>query len=170
MEMDVVLIKKIIDFHGNNCFISTKGYCFVICIYYLTGQDYEQQYLESIPNEKGRLNIMTMARIQPCLRKLGNILGYFNGERVFHRTITNRDSALYLYFIHFYLILKSQNVSFNQAINELKANFEIADNYITEENVNSHFKYEFIPKKIESHLTNFITYDLETHTTDRART
>ena len=41
--------------------------------------------------------------------------------------------------------------------------------YITEENVNSHFKYEFIPKKIESHLTNFIVYDLETHNADRAR-
>ena len=41
--------------------------------------------------------------------------------------------------------------------------------FITEENVNSHFKYEFTPKKIESHLTNFIVYDLETHNTDRAR-
>ena len=30
-------------------------------------------------------------------------------------------------------------------------------------------KYEFIPKKIESHLTNFIVYDLETHNTDRAK-
>ena len=41
--------------------------------------------------------------------------------------------------------------------------------YITEENVKSHFKYEFTPKIIESHLTNFIVYDLETHNTDRAR-
>ena len=31
------------------------------------------------------------------------------------------------------------------------------------------FKYEFTPKKIESHLTNFIVYDLETHNTDRGR-
>ena len=45
----------------------------------------------------------------------------------------------------------------------------MVDNYITEENVTSHFKYEFIPKKIESHLSNFIVYDLETHNTDRAR-
>ena len=43
------------------------------------------------------------------------------------------------------------------------------DNYITEEIVNSHFKYEFIPKKIESHLTNSIVCDLETHNTDRSR-
>ena len=36
-------------------------------------------------------------------------------------------------------------------------------------NVNSHFEYIYTPKKIESHLTNFITYDLETYNTDRAR-
>ena len=51
----------------------------------------------------------------------------------------------------------------------MKGNFKIVDNFITEENVNSHSKYEFIPKKIESHLTNFIVYDVETHNTNRAR-
>ena len=34
--------------------------------------------------------------------------------------------------------------------------------------MNSHFKYEFIPKTIESHPTNFFEYDLETHNTHRA--
>ena len=65
--------------------------------------------------------------------------------------------------------MEIRGVSFNQAIKELKDNLKIVDNFITEENVNSHFKYEFIPKKIESHLTNFVVYDLETHNTDRAR-
>ena len=51
----------------------------------------------------------------------------------------------------------------------MKDNFKVVDNYITEENVNSHFEYRFTLKKIESHLTNFITYDLETHNTDRGR-
>ena len=46
--------------------------------------------------------------------------------------------------------------------------FKIVDNLITEENVNSHFKYELIPKKIESHLTNFFVYHLETKITERA--
>ena len=161
--------KLIVEYRGNNCFIPTKGYCFVKCINYLTGQDYKEQYLDFIRNEKRRTNIMTMARIQPCLRKIGIDLGYYNGDRVFPGTVTNRDSALYLYNNHFCLIWKSQNVGFNQAIQELKANFKKVDNYITEGNVNSHFKYEFIPKTIEYHLTNFITYDLETHNTDRAR-
>ena len=118
---------------------------------------------------KKRSNTMTMARIQPCLRKLGFDLGYYNGDRVFPRTVTNRDSALYLYNNHFCVIWKSENVSFKQAIRELDENFKMVDNYITEENVNSHFKYEFIPKKIDSHLTNFFVYDLETQNTDRAR-
>ena len=110
-----------------------------------------------------------MARIQPCLKKLGIDLGYHNGDKVFPRTVTNRDTALYLYNNHFCLIWKPQNVSFIQAVKELKDNFKIVDNYITEENVNSHFEYEYIPKKIQSHLTNFIVYDLETHNNDRAR-
>ena len=112
---------------------------------------------------------MTMARIQPCLRKLGIDLGYYNGERVFPRRVTNKDSALCLYNNHFCLIWKSQGVSFNQTIQELEKNFKVVDSYITEENVTSPFEYEFTPKKIESHLTNFIVYDLETHNTDRAR-
>ena len=67
------------------------------------------------------------------------------------------------------MIWKSQGVSFNQAIQELKNSFKIVDNYITAENVNSHFEYEFTPKKIKSHLTNFIVYDLETYNTDWAK-
>ena len=35
--------------------------------------------------------------------------------------------------------------------------------------INSHFEYMNKPKIIESHLTNFIEYDLETPNTDKAR-
>ena len=160
---------EIIEYRGNKCFIPTKGYCFIKCVNFLTGQDYKDKYLEFIRNEKRRSNIMTKARIQPFCRANNIILGYYNDDRVFPRCVTNRDSALFLFNNHFCLIWKSQSVSFNQAIQELKANFKMVDNYITEENVTSHFKYEFIPKKIESHLSNFFVYDLETHNTDRAR-
>ena len=51
---------------------------------------------------------------------------------------------------------------------ELKDKFKLVDNFITGENVSSHFKYEFIPKKMESHLTKFIVYELETYNIDRA--
>ena len=79
-----------------------------------------------------------------------------------------RDSALCLYNNHFCLIWKPENVSFNQSIRELKDIFKKVDEYITEEKVNFHFKYEVIPNKSESHLSNFFVYDLETHKTDRA--
>ena len=112
---------------------------------------------------------MTKARIQLFGRGNNINLENWDGGRVFSRSVTKRDSALFLYNNQFCLIWKSVGVSFNQAIKELKDNFEIVDNYIPDENVNSHFKYEFIPKKIESHLTNFIVCDLETHITDRTR-
>ena len=160
---------EIIEYKGNNCYIPTKGYCFIKCNNYLTGQDYKQGYLDFIRNESRRSNVMTKARIQPCLRKLGIDLGYYNGKEIWPRNIIERNKALFLFINHFCLIWKSQDVSFNQAVRELKDNFKIVDDFITEENVNFHFKYEFIPKEIQSHLTNFIVYDLETHNTDRAR-
>ena len=160
---------EISEYRGNNCFIPTKGNCFVKCIIFLTGQDYKQQYLDFIRNEKRRSNIMTKARIQPFCKANNINIGYFDGDGVYPRSVTNRDRALFLYNNHFCLIWKSEGVSFHQAINELKNNFKKDDNYITEENVTSHFKYEFIQKKIESHLTNFIVYDLETHNTNRAK-
>ena len=99
--------KTIIEYRGNNCFIPTKGYCFIKCNNYLTGQDYKQKYIEFIRNEKRRSNIMTMARIQPFCRANNIDLGYYNGDRVFPRRVTNRDSALYLYNNHFCLLWKS---------------------------------------------------------------
>ena len=65
--------------------------------------------------------------------------------------------------------MKSENVSFIKAIKELKDNFKIVDNCITEENVNSNFEYIYTTKKIEFHLTIFNVYDSETHNTYRAR-
>ena len=159
---------EIIEYRGNNCFIPTKGHFFVKCINFLTGDDYKHQYLDFVRNEKRRSNVMTKARIQPFCRSNFIKLGNSDDERVFPRSVTERNKALFLYNNHFCLIWESEGVSFNQAIKELKDNFKIVDNYITAENVQSHFKYEFIPKKIESHLNNFIVYDLETHNTDRA--
>ena len=160
---------EFIEYRGINCFIPTKGYCFVKCINFLTGKDYKQQYLDFIRNEKRRSKMMTKARIQPFCQANNIISGYYNEDRVFPRSVTERNIALYLHNNHFCLVWKSENNNFKQAIEELNDNFELVDIYITDENVNSHFKYEIIPKKNESHLTNFIVYDLETHSTDRAR-
>ena len=157
------------EYRGNNCFTPTKGYCFVKCINFITEKRYKEQYLVFNRNEKRRSNTMTKARIQPFCRANNLNLGCFNGGKVFPISVTDRNNALFFYNNHFCLIWKSEVVSFNQVFKELEDNFNIVDNYITEENVNSHFIYEFIPQQIELHLTNFIVYDLETHNTDRAR-
>ena len=41
---------EIFEYRGNNCFIPSKGFCFIKCINYLTGEDYKQQYLDCIKN------------------------------------------------------------------------------------------------------------------------
>ena len=112
---------------------------------------------------------MTRARIQPCFRKLGVNLGYYNGKELRPRNITERIIALKLHNNHFCLIWISEGVSFNKAVEELGRIFKIDGIYITEENVNSHFEYIYQPKNIQSHITNFNRYDLELHNTDKAR-
>ena len=92
---------EIIEYRVTNCFITTKRFCFIKCINYLTGLEYKEQYLEFLRNKDRRSNIMTKARIQPCLKKLGVDPGYYNDERIFPRTVTNRNSALYLHNNHF---------------------------------------------------------------------
>ena len=72
--------KIIIECQGKNCFIATKGFCFVKCINYLTGHDFKQEYLDFIRNEKRRSNIMTMARTQPFCRANEINLGYYNND------------------------------------------------------------------------------------------
>ena len=95
---------------------------------------------------------MIMTRIQPFCRannnNNNNNLGYFDGTRTFPRSNTDRNNALFLHNNHFCLIWKSEVVSFNHAIPELKENFKVVDTYKTEENVNSHFIYDFIQKKL----------------------
>ena len=134
---------EIFENRGNNCFIPTKGFCFVKGNNYLTGQDYKQQYLDFIRSEQRRSNIMNKARSQPFCRANNNNLRYYVGERVFPRSVSDRNNASFLHNNHFCLLWKSEGVSFNLAFKELKDNFKTVDNYITEENVPSHFKYRY---------------------------
>ena len=91
------------------------------------------------------------------------------GGKMFPRSVFDGDKALFSYNNQFCWIWKCEGISFKQTIKELKDSFIIVDMYITEENVNSHFKNENTPKNIESHLSNFIVYDLETRNEERAR-
>ena len=88
---------EIIEYRGNNCFIPTKGYCLVKCINFSTGQGYKQQYLDFLRSEQRRSNIMTKARIQPFCRANNINLRYYDGERVFPRSVTDKKIMLCIY-------------------------------------------------------------------------
>ena len=73
-----------------------------------------------------------MTGIQPCLRKLGNNLGYYNGKEFWPRNIIERKIAVKLHNNHFCLILKSEGVNFNKGKEEMERRVKMADIYITE--------------------------------------
>ena len=91
---------------------------------------------------------MTKAKIETFCRANTINIGFFDGTKVFPSWVTDRNIASFLYNNHFCLIWKSEGGSFIQTIIELKENFEKVDNYITEANVKYHFKFEFMPKKL----------------------
>ena len=63
------LLKEVVEFHGQNYFISTSGHCFLKSINYLTGKDYTEEFLTFNRIERYRSRVMTSARIPPFCRK-----------------------------------------------------------------------------------------------------
>ena len=162
-------MQEIIEYHGQNCYIPTSGMCFIKCINRFTKKDYTEEFLNFIRTEQRRSNVMTSARIQPFCRKYNINIGCFDGTRINPRNITQRNTALKIHNNHFCLIWKSDKVSFNQVIeDELKPNFKVIDNVVSDKHVKSFIKYEYNPKKVKSPLTNIIVYDLETFNKNRA--
>ena len=53
------------------------------------------------------------------------------------RNITKRNISLFIYYNHFCLIWKSNGITFNQAIDEVKLNFGLVDNFISDNHVKS---------------------------------
>ena len=122
-----------------------------------------------IRTEQRRSNVMTSARIQPFCRKYNINIGCFDGSRINPRNITQRITSLFIHITHFCLIWKSNGISFDQAIEqELKPNFKVVDNVISDKHVKSFDKYDYKPKKVQSPLTNKIVFDLETFNKIRA--
>ena len=155
-------MQEIVEYHGQNCFIPTSGMCFIKCINYFTKKDYTEDFLTFIRSEQRRSNVMTSARYQPSCRKYNINIGCFDGTRINPRNITRRDTALKIHNHHFCLIWKSENISFDKAIKELKDKFKFVDNVISDKNVKSFIKHEYNPKKVKSPLTNIVVYDLQT--------
>ena len=162
-------MQEIVEYHGRNCYIPTSGMCFIKCINRFTKKDYTEEFLTFIRSEQRRSNVMTSARVGSFCRKYNINIGCFDGTRINPRNITQRDTALKIHNNHFCLIWKSDRISFNQVIeNELKPNFKVVDNVISDNHVKGFIKYEYNPKKVKSPLTNIVIYDLETFNKIRA--
>ena len=78
---------------------------------------------------------MTSARIQPFCRDYNINIGCFDGTKINPRNITQKNIAFKLHITHFCLIWKSDGISFQQAIKELKDNFKVVDNVKSDEHV-----------------------------------
>ena len=162
-------MQEIVEYHGQNCYIPTWGMCFIKCINYFTKKDYTEDFLTFSLSEQRSSNVMTSARIQPFCRKYNINIGCFYGTRINPRNLTQRNTSLFIHNHHFCLIWKSDGISFDKAIEELKDNFKIVDDVVSDnKHVKSFIKYEYNPKKVNSPLTNIKVYDLETFNKDRA--
>ena len=143
--------------------------CFIKCIKYFTKKDYTEEFLTFIRSEQKRSNVMTSARNLPFCKKYNINIGCFDGTRINPRNITQRKTSLFIYSNRFCLIWKSHGISFNQVIrNELKPNFKVGDNVVSDIHVKTFPKFEYNPKKVKSSLTNVVVYDLETFNKIRA--
>ena len=106
---------------------------------------------------------MTSARNQPFCRKYNINIGCFGGTRINPRNNTQRNTSLFIYNNQFCLVWKSNNMSFNQVIeNYIKPDFRVVDKVVSDKHVKSFIRYEYSPKKVKSALTNTVVYDLET--------
>ena len=162
-------MQEIVEYHGRSCYIPSSGMCFIKCINYFTKKDYTEEFLTFIRTEQRKSNVMTSARVGSFCRKYNINIGCFDGTRINPRNLTQRDTALKIHNNHFCLICKSDSISFNQVIeDELKPNFKVVDNVISEKHVKCFIKYEYNPKKVKSPLTNIVVNDLETFNKMRA--
>ena len=162
-------MKEIVEYYGQNCYIPTFGMCFIKCIKYFTKKDYTEEFLTFIRSEQRRSNVMTSARVGSFCRKHNINIGCFDGTRINPRNITQINTALKIHNNHFCLIWKSNGIRFNEVIeNELKPNFKVVDNVVSDKHVKSFVNYEYNPKKVKSPLTNIVVDDLDTFNKIRA--
>ena len=143
-------MQDIVEYHGQNCYIPSSGICFIKCNFF-TKKDYTGGFSTFIRTEQKRSNVMASARIQPFCRKYNINIGCFDGTRINPRNITHRNTAVKIHENHFCLIWKSNGVSFDKAIKELKDNFKVVDKVVSDKHVKGFIKYEYNPKKLNLH-------------------
>ena len=141
-------MQKIIEYHGQNRNIPTSCNCFIKCIIFFTNKDYTEEFLTFIRSEKYQSGVITSARNQPFCRNYNINIGCFDGTRINPRNITQRNTSMFIDNIHFCLIWKSNGISFDKAIKELRDNFKGVDNVISDKHVKSFIKNAYKLKKL----------------------
>ena len=120
-------------------------------------------FLTFIRDEKGQSNDLTTARVQPlCKKHIINICCY-DGLKVCPRNITGRNITLFVYKNHFCSIWKSNGISFNKAMEELKTNFKVVDIILSDKHGKGINKLEYKPKKVSEK----VVYVIEAFKSDR---
>ena len=114
---------------------------------FFTKEGFTHEFLAFIQTEQRRSNVMTSARIQPFCGKYNINIGCYDGFRVYPRVTTGKKTTLKIYENQFCLIWKSDGISFDRAIKELKDNFRVVDNVICDKHVKILIKYEYEPEK-----------------------
>ena len=56
-------MQEIVEYHGQNCYLSTSGMRFIKYIVFFTKKDYTEEFLSFIRSEQRRSNVMTSARL-----------------------------------------------------------------------------------------------------------
>ena len=107
------------------CYIPTSGFCFIKRIEFLTSIDFEQLFLYFIRDKIRRINVLKKARFQPFCIAHSISIRYFNGKKVYLRSVTEKSKACYSYRN---LNLKSDGVDFKKAIAEIKSKVTIVAN------------------------------------------
>ena len=69
----------------------------------------------------------------------------FKGKEVYPRSVTEKNEAICSYHIRFYLVLTSDGVSFNKAIEKLISKDTLVNYCISPNIVNSTSKYDYKP-------------------------
>ena len=101
------------------------------------------------------------------MQKIENNIVCFDGTRINPRNKTRRKLSLFIYN-SFCSIWISTGITSNQAKEELRINFEVVDNVISDKHGKGSIDSEYKPEKGQFHLTNMIVYDLENFNIDRA--
>ena len=128
-------------------------------------QFFSREYREFIQGSDRCKNIMTAAKMQPFCRKHNNDLGVYilkKQRSILPKTVTERRICLLIPNNHFWVIWKTNQLSFSDAIEEIENNFSNEGTQINDNISQQVIEFKF-PISCEMNcLYNVFSFDLET--------